>query len=222
MATLNKVYKPLADRVKLVQKVAKQYGFKVQINSGYRSSATQAQIAKEGNRFPVASPGKSQHQYGYAVDLQTVPWSLHAYTVGWMQEAGIFWAGDADPVHFSVFTPSEWALRLGYVESNRESLSQNPLTLAAPTEVPTSKLTTSILIPAQKQPVLPTSSMMSGDESSGSPISQISPIVLQGSYGGAYMPIWGYTQGYGTDSDGNWNGSLPPKGWKNPVATYVK
>jgi len=117
MATLTNVFKPLADVVRLCQKAAIQAKWKVQINSGYRSSMTQAEIAKEGNQYPVAAPGKSQHQYGFAVDLQAVPWSNQSTLVRWMTYYGAYWGGTADPVHFSVFTPTQWAQMLGVSQS---------------------------------------------------------------------------------------------------------
>ena len=130
MASLSKVYKPLAAAVRYIQSISQSYGFKVQINSGYRSKVSQAQLAAEGGSYPVATPGRSQHQYGFAVDLQAVPWEYQNTLANWMQSAGAYWGGSSDPVHFSVFNPSEWALRLGYVEKPPTNFTQ-PLTSAA-------------------------------------------------------------------------------------------
>lgn len=117
MATLNKVWKPLADIVRTVQKAARKQGFTVTITSGYRSKADQKALQELKNQYPVATPGKSQHQYGFAVDLVAKPWDRQSVLVSWMKSAGVYWLGASDPVHFQVFTPSEWAVKIGRVES---------------------------------------------------------------------------------------------------------
>lgn len=213
MATLAKVWKPLAQLVGDVQKAAKKYGFRVQINSGYRSSATQSELAREGSAYPAAPPGRSQHQYGLAVDLQAVPWAYQSTLVSWMQGAGAYWGGAGDPVHFQVISPQQWHLILNPPE-------------APPRPVTTTKKPQTF-VPAAPAPAALTiapSVTISADTVTGPPRQMTGEFELMNPMGLGlpYKPIWGYTLGYGTDAGGTWDGSLPPPGWKNPVATYVK
>lgn len=53
--------------------------------------------------YPVAPPGTSDHEKGLALDIvSTNPPEL----VRLLTSVGLFWAGEADPVHFSLVSHS--------------------------------------------------------------------------------------------------------------------
>ena len=92
---------------------AHQMGIRVRVISGRRSKAKQAALyaASGQSPYPVAAPGRSQHQYGLAVDLSTTP-KTALPTLGslWMRMGGNWSA--ADPPHFAFFSDSQWAALL--------------------------------------------------------------------------------------------------------------
>jgi len=86
--------------------VARGLGFSARITSGYRSTKKQAQLYQrylQGLQpYPVAPPGTSDHERGLALDVvSTDPDQL----VSLLTSVGLFWAGPADPVHFSLVAP---------------------------------------------------------------------------------------------------------------------
>jgi len=93
----------LAKIAKNLPKVAKSLGFDARVTSGYRSHAKQKKLYdlyKAGlHPYPVAYPGTSDHEYGLAIDV--VSSNLDAL-VALLTEAGLFWAGPTDNVHFSM------------------------------------------------------------------------------------------------------------------------
>jgi D-alanyl-D-alanine carboxypeptidase len=78
-------------------------GFIPQITSTLRSRTQQTRLYRDylrgGRGFPVAPPGTSAHEYGYAFDMVTSPmealWECGQY---WKQLGGLWGPGDA--VHF--------------------------------------------------------------------------------------------------------------------------
>lgn len=80
-------------------------GWSVTVTSGYRSPAAQARLYanRARNPYPVAPPGCSWHQLGYAIDLVTDYPDL----AGAAEEFGLYWAGARDPVHFQLPSLSE-------------------------------------------------------------------------------------------------------------------
>ena len=102
-------------------------GFGVTFTSTDRSTARQSELYGEvlsnygplridqlvsgGN--PVAPPGTSQHEYGFAFDaVPNVPAGLRGAAQQAMGriagQLGLHWGGSADPVHFAMFSRAEW------------------------------------------------------------------------------------------------------------------
>jgi len=76
----------------------------VRVTSVVRSRARQAALYRlflaGRSKYPVARPGRSQHEYGLAWDMVTVPYSA-LYTLGsWWQQVGGRWSRK-DPIHFA-------------------------------------------------------------------------------------------------------------------------
>lgn len=73
------------------------------VTSGYRSSAEQARLYRRYlaglNRFPVAPPGRSYHEYGRAIDLVANDATLRRLGEAWERIGGT-WGKEADPIHF--------------------------------------------------------------------------------------------------------------------------
>jgi len=78
-----------------------------QINSGYRSVASQASIPTN-NPYPTAPPGQSWHNVGLAIDIQLNPaTSVGQMIIAAMESAGLTWGGTftsprPDNVHFQL------------------------------------------------------------------------------------------------------------------------
>lgn len=99
-----------------IVKQAKRYGIKVTITSTVRTKAQQKLLTTSGNKYPVATPGRSQHEYGLAVDMVANPWSGGQEIIAaWWKSVGGYhdWS---DAVHFAAFSPQQWAALLGQVE----------------------------------------------------------------------------------------------------------
>lgn len=96
----------LADRVgQAAIAYRERYGKELPITSGVRTPEQQAALQASGNKYPVAAPGKSKHQYGNAVDIGgNVPDSF-------LKEFGLHRPmGSKDPVHIEAdpkFAPKE-------------------------------------------------------------------------------------------------------------------
>jgi LAS superfamily LD-carboxypeptidase LdcB len=80
-------------------------GYSATITSAYRSPAEQKALWRHraSNPFPVAPPGCSTHEYGFAVDLVT-DYDGDLYELG--RDFGFEWAGPRDVVHFDVWGSS--------------------------------------------------------------------------------------------------------------------
>lgn len=99
-----------------IVKQAKRYGIKVTVTSAVRTNAQQKKLASSSNKYPVAAPGRSQHEYGLAVDMVANPYTGGQEIIAnWWQSVGGYhdWS---DPVHFAAFSPQQWASILGQVE----------------------------------------------------------------------------------------------------------
>lgn len=96
--------------VSAMKKQARKLGFTVRVTSGVRSSERQRELyANRGTSpYPVAPPGRSQHEYGLAVDLVAKPYEFQNFLVDWWLSAGGYWSAD-DPIHFAVFDPATWS-----------------------------------------------------------------------------------------------------------------
>lgn len=83
--------------------VARSNGFSARVTSAYRSHAKQAWLYDRYIRglqqYPVAPPGTSDHERGLALDVVSTDTPK---LVRLLTSAGLSWAGQADPVHFSM------------------------------------------------------------------------------------------------------------------------
>lgn len=91
-------------------------GYKIKINSGYRSTEKQQQLYnnRANNPYPVGKPGTSLHEKGNAVDINVYDSKgrkVNLYSdegkkiIAMSQNAGLNWGGTfkkADPVHFEI------------------------------------------------------------------------------------------------------------------------
>lgn len=112
VAQLDAAFRPW---VEYLLRVAEYNGLRVQVTSTLRTRAQQTvlyqrylQCSARGGRgtcLPAAVPGTSDHELGLAVDL-VVNGDFrgpHQRALGeFWNSIGGKWAGDADPVHFSV------------------------------------------------------------------------------------------------------------------------
>lgn len=87
-----------------------QHGIRYQVTSTLRTVARQQQLYaawRAGrNRYPVALPGRSTHNYGLALDL--VHDGNQQTVTALARRAGLVWFGAGDVVHYDVFGPSLW------------------------------------------------------------------------------------------------------------------
>ena len=86
----------LADRLAQASNAYQEkYGKPLPITSGVRTTEQQAALAAGGNKYPVAKPGTSKHEFGNAVDISaSVPESF-------LKQFGLFRPhGAKDPVHY--------------------------------------------------------------------------------------------------------------------------
>lgn len=82
---------------------ASRRGYSPRVTSTRRSNREQNFLYRQAlaglNPFPVAPPGQSAHQAGYALDMVTNPFNaLHVMGKLWRSWGGIW--GASDPVHF--------------------------------------------------------------------------------------------------------------------------
>ncbi len=91
---------PAADLVA----AAGQAGLQPRVTSTVRTPTQQARLFRRWQAglspFPVAPPGTSAHEFGFAFDMVVTPFEALAdvgYT--WQQWGGV-WGSDRDPVHF--------------------------------------------------------------------------------------------------------------------------
>ena len=97
--------------VKALKRLMAEQNYVYRVTSGTRTAEQQAAIPSN-NPYPVAAPGRSQHQYGLAVDIVV---QNPEYWGGMWRDAGYGWDAD-DPVHFAYYTRSEWNAILGNAE----------------------------------------------------------------------------------------------------------
>lgn len=75
----------------------------VRITSVMRSRAQQRALylryLRGESRFPAAPPGRSMHEYGYAWDMVTDPFSALPILGGWWKQLGGIWH-PSDVIHF--------------------------------------------------------------------------------------------------------------------------
>ena len=100
---LNKIHPVLKAIVRNLPRVAAKQGFRVRVTSGYRSRALQTKLYKEflagKSIYPVNPPGTSEHEKGLALDILSTNTNL---LVSDLAQAGLYWAGPSDPIHFGL------------------------------------------------------------------------------------------------------------------------
>lgn len=116
--------------VSTIRSSAPAYGFKVKVTSGWRSRERQQELydARASNPYPVARPGRSQHEYGFAVDMVATPGTFQGVLGSWWKSAGGFWS-PSDAIHFQVFSPADWSRILGQAPISGSQF-QAPTTIA--------------------------------------------------------------------------------------------
>lgn len=117
--------------IKLLKKGIKATGGAYRVTSTTRTAAEQETLANSGNPYPVAAPGRSQHQFGLAVDMVVQPAEILSYWALEWTAAGFGWDSD-DPVHFAYFTRAEWNQILGQVSQGQGTQYQGYATGFAP------------------------------------------------------------------------------------------
>lgn len=100
LAGLIPEFRPWAKRLLLS---AGQAGLQPRVTSTRRSHREQSWLYKRylagQNPFPVAPPGTSAHEFGFAMDMVTVPFdALSDLGSLWISWGGLW--GASDPVHF--------------------------------------------------------------------------------------------------------------------------
>lgn len=122
----------LAERVRFLGDIIEHFrGVQIYL-SGFRTEQEQERLFRRSGRRPVAAPGCSQHQYGYAVD---VAWGaifeesalgdlntaeLAEQMSAWGRQLGLITVR-GDPGHFQVFPGSEfrtWAVASEFCDPN--------------------------------------------------------------------------------------------------------
>lgn len=127
---LTGVHPWLAERIRFLGQVIDIWGGRQVYISGFRTKAEQKRLFDSTTTRPVASPGCSQHEYGYAVDVLWLPIFNFADNIQLspretnraMQDLGRdlgLITVERDTGHFQVFPGSEfrdWAVRSGFCE----------------------------------------------------------------------------------------------------------
>ncbi len=115
-ANLDDLDPGLADAARQLVAAAGAAGLLPQITSTLRSRAEQTRLYRRSQQglqaYPVARPGYSAHEYGWAFDLIVTPFDA-IYDVGytWRQWGGAWY--DNDVVHFELPGAQAEAKRLG-------------------------------------------------------------------------------------------------------------
>jgi len=118
-ASLDDLAPELADAARQLVTAAGAAGLLPRVTSTVRSRAEQTRLYRRSQQglqhYPVAPPGSSAHEYGWAFDLIVTPFDA-IYDVGatW-QEWGGAWS-QVDAVHFELPGASREAMRLGREE----------------------------------------------------------------------------------------------------------
>lgn len=85
---------------------AKRLGFEAKVTSGFRTRKKQQELWENwqagASPYPAARPGTSDHERGLAIDVVS---NNEKMLVALLTEAGLYWAGDSDPIHFTMLPP---------------------------------------------------------------------------------------------------------------------
>lgn len=117
MAGLGGVVDELRDAAFELDAAVSRSGLVGKITSGYRSHSEQARLYRAyisgRHAFPVAPPGHSAHEYGWAFDYVVAPADYQSDVGALWQSWGGVWGGRRDRVHFELPGASQNADRLG-------------------------------------------------------------------------------------------------------------
>jgi len=132
-ASLNDLDPDLRAAATALVAAAGRAGLQPRVTSTLRSRAEQTRLYRRSQQglspYPVAPPGTSAHEYGWAFDLVVSPFdAIRDVGYTWQQWGGT-WAGEKDLVHFELPGASAEAARLGSQESSlqRTSLTEDVL-----------------------------------------------------------------------------------------------
>ena len=111
-------------------RVAAYNGLKPRITSTRRTFASQSSLYRRylagGSPFPAAPPGRSAHEYGYAMDMVVTPFEALAQLGALWHSWGGFWS-PRDPIHFEYpgfpHGPVETAAPTGRVKRAAKALA---------------------------------------------------------------------------------------------------
>ncbi len=107
----------LADAAAALDDAVHQSGLQGRFTSGFRSRAQQQRLYRSflsgRNPYPVAPPGFSAHEYGWAFDYVVIPFEWQPTVGSYWNSVGGVWGGSHDPVHFELPGASAEAKRLG-------------------------------------------------------------------------------------------------------------
>lgn len=114
------VHPALKARVQLILNVAARHGGDYRVSSGLRSREQQDSLFCSPNPFPVARPGCSQHEYGFAVD---VVFSRQDWQRWYLAVGGLLGLSTVpnDPVHLQLFPSAIWSRAMRRYPPCRES-----------------------------------------------------------------------------------------------------
>ena len=99
------------------------FGFTPRLVSGFRTHEQQHELFRTAatRSNPVAVPGSSQHEYGFAYDLapEVLPGSpLYSQQIRQLRETGLSlgmrWGGAGDPQHWQAFSRAVWTQLIGF------------------------------------------------------------------------------------------------------------
>jgi hypothetical protein len=115
-ANLDDLAAELAPAARELVAAAGAAGLLPQVTSTVRSRAEQTRLFRRSQqglqRYPVAPPGSSAHEYGWAFDLVVSPFdAIYDVAATWIEWGGAWNRGDA--VHFELPGASAEAKRLG-------------------------------------------------------------------------------------------------------------
>ncbi len=120
-ASLDALVDELRDAARALVDAAAAAGLRPQITSTLRSHAEQKRLYARRQSglqpFPVALPGTSAHEYGWAFDLVVTPFeALRDVGATWESWGGAYGGANRDPVHFELPGASAEARRIGLTE----------------------------------------------------------------------------------------------------------
>lgn len=118
MASLKDLVPELQDAANQLFEVATQSGLRPRVTSVRRGIIKQAQLYELRQfgqwPYPVAPPGRSAHNYGWAFDMVVDPYEALGELGALWQSWGGTYGGVADRVHFEAPGASAWLRQASY------------------------------------------------------------------------------------------------------------